>query len=137
MGQSRPIHGRREPCKSDQSTSPSPTTFSSPHSPGVFVRTASFSGRMDLTPALVQFLQDLTKESGERHQPFVAIFFGNPYTAAFLADLPAVLLTYDFYDLAEASAVRAIAGETAIGGRLPIGLGDEFLVGHGLIRDGL
>lgn len=104
---------------------------------GVFVRTASFSGRMDLTPALVQFLQDLTKESGERHQPFVAIFFGNPYTATFLADLPAVLLTYDFYDLAEASAVRAISGETAIGGRLPIGLGDQFLVGHGLIRDGL
>ena len=46
-----------------------------------------------------------------------------------------MLLTYDYYDLAEASAVRAIAGEAPITGRLPIALGDEFPVGHGLTRD--
>ena len=46
--------------------------------------------------------------------PFVAVFFGNPYVAAFLPQLPAMLLTYDFYDLAEASAVRALAGEAPI-----------------------
>ena len=39
-----------------------------------------------------------------------------------MPELPAVMLTYDFYDLAEASAVRAIAGEAPIGGRLPIAL---------------
>ena len=33
-----------------------------------------------------------------------------------------MLLTYDFYDRAEASAVRALAGEAPIGGRLPIAL---------------
>ena len=31
----------------------------------------------------------------------------------FMPDLPAIMLTYDFYDRAEASAVRALAGEIA------------------------
>ena len=101
----------------------------------VFVRTASFSGRMDLADGLVALLQSVARSS-RTGQPFVTVFFGNPYAATFLTDLPAMLLTYDFYDLAEASAVRAIAGETPITGRLPIRLGDQFPVGHGLTRAG-
>ena len=100
----------------------------------VFVRTASFSGRMDLADGLVTLLQSVARRSAARGQPFVTVFFGNPYAATFLPELPAALLTYDFYDLAEASAVRAIAGEAPIGGRLPIALGDQFPVGHGLTR---
>jgi beta-N-acetylhexosaminidase len=45
-----------------------------------------------------------------------------------------MLLTYDFSDAAEESAVRAMAGEIAIGGRLPIALPGLFPVGHGLTR---
>jgi hypothetical protein len=52
----------------------------------------------------------------------------------YMPDLPAVLLTYDFYDRAEASAVRALAGEAAIGGRLPIRLPGLFDPGTGLTR---
>jgi beta-glucosidase-like glycosyl hydrolase len=100
----------------------------------VFVRTASFSGRMDLADGLVELLRGVARRSEARGQPFVTVFFGNPYAATFLPELPAMLLTYDFYDLAEASAVRAIAGEAPIGGRLPIALGDQFPVGHGLTR---
>ena len=44
------------------------------------------------------------------------------------------MLTYDFYDLAEASAVRALAGEAPITGRLPISLPGLFAAGHGLVR---
>ena len=101
---------------------------------GVFVRTASFSGRMDLSDGLVELLSDLGRESKTSGTPLVTVMFGNPYAATFLADLPTVLLTYDFYDLAEASAARAVAGEIPIRGRLPIALGDAFPVGHGLNR---
>ena len=101
----------------------------------VFVRTASFSGRMDLADPVVALLRGVAQRSQGRRQPFVTVFFGNPYAATFLPELPAMLLTYDFYDLPEASAVRAIAGEAAITGRLPIALGDQFPVGHGLTRD--
>jgi len=100
----------------------------------VFVRTASFSGRMDLAAPVARLLQDLGRASASRNTPFVAVLFGNPYVATFLPDLPALLLTYDFYDRAEASAVRALAGEAAITGRLPIALPGSFPVGHGLER---
>jgi beta-glucosidase-like glycosyl hydrolase len=101
----------------------------------VFVRAASYSGRMDLSPPLVDLLRDLARGTGQRRTPFITIFFGNPYAATFLAELPAMVLTYDFYDQAELSAVRAIAGESAIGGHLPITLPGLFPAGHGLIRD--
>jgi beta-N-acetylhexosaminidase len=45
-----------------------------------------------------------------------------------------MLLTYDFSDYAEESAVKALAGEIAIGGKLPITLPGMFPVGHGLMR---
>lgn len=101
---------------------------------GVFVRTAAFSGRMDLAKALIDLLQALARDADRSGQPFVTAFFGNPYAATFLPDLPAMLLTYDYRDLAEESAVRAIAGEIAIGGRLPISMGTALPVGYGLTR---
>lgn len=101
---------------------------------GVFVRASSGSGRLDLAPNVIRFLEDVARISERRAQPFVAAFFGNPYTPTFVQDIPAMLLTYDFSDHAEASAVRAIAGEMAISGKLPIGLPGLFPIGHGLAR---
>jgi beta-N-acetylhexosaminidase len=101
---------------------------------GVFVRAASASGRMDLPPALARLLNDLARRARTAGLPFVTVFFGNPYVPSVLPDLPAALLTYDFYDLAELSAVRAIAGEAPISGRLPISLPGLYAAGHGLDR---
>jgi beta-glucosidase-like glycosyl hydrolase len=100
----------------------------------VFVRAASSSGRMDLAAPLVRLLQGLASGAAARNVPIVTTIFGNPYVALVVSDLPAVLLTYDFYDRAEASAVRAIAGEAPIAGKLPIALPGAFNVGHGLER---
>ena len=101
---------------------------------GVFVRASSSSGRLDLAPPVVRMLQDIARASDRRAQPFVAAFFGNPYTPMFVPEIPAMLMTYDFSDYAEESAVKAIAGEIAIGGKLPIGLPGLFPIGHGLVR---
>jgi beta-N-acetylhexosaminidase len=62
------------------------------------------------------------------------VFFGNPYIPMGVPTLPAILLTYDFYDLAELSAVRALAGEAPITGRLPIALPGMFEAGWGIVR---
>jgi hypothetical protein len=101
----------------------------------VFVRANSGSGRMDLAPPVVSLLNAIARRARGSNLPFVTVFFGNPYAATFMPELPAMLLTYDFYDLAESSAVRALTGEIAIGGRLPIGLPGLFLEGHGLRRE--
>ena len=100
----------------------------------VFVRATSGSGRLDLGPELVRLLKDLARITDRASTPFVTCFFGNPYTASFVPELPAMLLTYDFYDQPERAAVRALAGEAAIGGKLPITLSPQVRAGHGLDR---
>ena len=101
---------------------------------GIFVRASSGSGRLDLAPHVIRLLQDLSRGSERRAQPFVAAFFGNPYTPMFVQEIPAMLLTYDFSDYAEQSAVKAIAGEIPIIGKLPISLPGLFELRHGLRR---
>ena len=100
----------------------------------VFVRSTSGSGRLDLGADLVRLLRDLARITERSSLPFITTFFGNPYTASFVPELPSTLLTYDFYDQSERAAVRAISGETSIGGRLPITLSPQFKAGHGLDR---
>jgi beta-N-acetylhexosaminidase len=100
----------------------------------VFVRASSGSGRMDLSPALVRLLTDIARQSNGTTRPMITIFFGNPYVPMGLPTLPAVMLTYDYYDLAEGSAVRALAGDAPITGRLPISLPGMFDAGFGLVR---
>jgi beta-N-acetylhexosaminidase len=100
----------------------------------VFVRASSGSGRMDLAPPVAKLLSDLARATSVAQEPFVTVFFGNPYVPMSVPDLPAMLLTYDFYDLPEASAVRALAGEAPITGHLPIALPGMFEVGWGIAR---
>jgi beta-N-acetylhexosaminidase len=101
---------------------------------GIFVRASSGSGRLDLAPQTAQFLRDIARGTERRKQPFVSVLFGNPYTAMGVPEAPAMLLTYDFSDGAERAAVKAIAGEIPIGGKLPIALPGLFELGHGLSR---
>jgi beta-glucosidase-like glycosyl hydrolase len=100
----------------------------------VFVRASSGSGRMDLSDPVVRTLRAVARQATDRGVPLVTTFFGNPYAALAAPELPVVLFTYDLYDRAERSAVQAIAGEAAIGGRLPIALPGLFPLGHGLDR---
>lgn len=102
----------------------------------VFVRSTSGSGRLDLAAELVRLLKDLSRITERADVPLVTVFFGNPYTASFVPELPAMLLTYDFYDQAERAAVRAIAGEAWLSGRLPVTLSPQLRAGFGLDRAG-
>ena len=97
---------------------------------GVYVRIASYSGRMDLEPGQVALLDWLSAQP----TPFVTAVFGNPYIVGVMPKAPAVLLGYEFADAVETAMARAIAGEAAIGGKLPITLPGQFDYGHGLAR---
>jgi len=100
----------------------------------VFVRIASYSGRMDLTPAQTSLLESI---AADPNKPFVAVLFGNPYTAMPLSKLPALLVTYEQFDAMEAAAVRAVAGEIPIRGALPITMPGVFPVWTGLTREAI
>jgi beta-N-acetylhexosaminidase len=96
----------------------------------VFVRIASYSGRMDLSDRQVSLLEGLTA----LNKPYVAVIFGNPYTATFLRRLPTLMLTFEEFDGIESAAVQALAGEAAITGKLPIALPGMLPIGEGLER---
>jgi beta-N-acetylhexosaminidase len=96
-----------------------------------FVRVASYSGRMDLSPAQTKLFEDLARDAS---RPFVVVVLGSPYAASFAPKLPAVLVTYEVSDAAERAAARAVLGEAAIGGKLPIALPGLYPLGHGLER---
>lgn len=100
----------------------------------VFVRAASGSGRMDLSPPLVKLLNDIARATANTPKPLIAVFFGNPYVPAGMPQLPAVMLTYDFYDLVETAAARALTGQSPIDGRLPISIPGMWNAGWGLSR---
>jgi beta-N-acetylhexosaminidase len=101
---------------------------------GIYVRAASGTGRLDLAPPVATLLQDLARSSERSSQPFAAAFFGSPYVPMSVPDIPAMLLTYDFSDDAETTAVRAMTGEIPIGGKLPVALPGLYPLGHGLTR---
>ena len=100
----------------------------------VFIRASSGSGRMDLPANMQALLRVLARQTEQSKKPFVTVLFGNPYTASFLQDVPAIVLTYDFYDRPERSVVKALAGESPIGGKLPITLPGVAERGAGLTR---
>ncbi|HEX5070970.1 MAG TPA: glycoside hydrolase family 3 protein [Vicinamibacterales bacterium] len=100
----------------------------------VFVRASSGSGRMDLAAPLAKLLTDLARLTSGTPRPFITVFFGNPYVPAGIPTLPAVLLTYDFYDLAELSAIRGLAGDSPLTGRLPVSIPGIASVGFGIER---
>lgn len=103
---------------------------------GIYVRASSGSGRLDLAPQLERFLQDMAGATERRRQPFVSVLFGNPYAAMGMPEAPALMLTYDFSDASERAAIKALAGEIPVGGKLPITLPGMFPLGHGLARPG-
>ena len=47
-----------------------------------------------------------------------------------------MLVTYEFSDFTERAAVRGLAGDIPIGGKLPISMPGLYPMGHGLTRPG-
>jgi beta-N-acetylhexosaminidase len=96
-----------------------------------YVRVASYSGRMDLAPQQRALLERLASQPGP---PLLTVVFGNPYVALLAPRLPLLLLTYEFGDAPERAAARALCGEQAIAGRLPVSIPGLFAIGDGLQR---
>ncbi len=95
-----------------------------------FIRVAAYKGSIDLNPEQIRLLKDLSAIQ----KPFVFVLFGSPYLLHHVPELPSYMLTYDTYPGAELAAVKAVAGEIPIAGKLPISLPGLYAVGHGLTR---
>jgi beta-N-acetylhexosaminidase len=77
---------------------------------------------------LAQFVRRLADSSAA----LVVVSFGSPYFLRQFPRAPAYLCAYGARPLAQRAAVRALFGEAAIGGRLPVSLPGLYPLGHGL-----
>ncbi len=83
-----------------------------------FIRVAAYKGSIDLTPAEMTLLRDLSASK----KPFVFVGFGSPYVIDHIPELPSCVLTYDTNPGSELSAIKAISGEIPFKGKLPVTL---------------
>ncbi|HXI11174.1 MAG TPA: glycoside hydrolase family 3 N-terminal domain-containing protein [Thermoanaerobaculia bacterium] len=90
-----------------------------------FIRVASYKGSINLNREQMTLLRDLVAMK----KPLVFTAFGSPFVLREIPELPAYAVTYDISGTAELAAIKAIVGEIAYEGRLPIKLGD-YPIGH-------
>jgi beta-N-acetylhexosaminidase len=73
-------------------------------------------------------------DSAVATKPAVLISFGNPYLLSAFPTVGSYLVAWGDREVSQRAALRALFGEEAISGRLPIPLPPYYDVGHGLDR---
>ncbi len=97
---------------------------------GLFVRVAAWKGTVGMPEAQVALLKKLAASG----KPLVVVSFGSPYLIRAFPEVATYLCAYSWADVSERAAVRAVFGETAITGRLPISIPGIAPLGAGLER---
>ena len=87
------------------------------------------AGEVAAPDALADFVRDVGEE-----RPLLVTSFGNPYLLGALPHAPAYLIAWGDREVSQVAAVRALFGETAITGRLPISIPPFHAIGDGLTR---
>jgi beta-N-acetylhexosaminidase len=101
-----------------------------------FVRVLAWRGDV----AIAEPVSELVRQLAARG-PTVVVSFGNPYLLTEFPDVPTYLLAWGQTPLLQTAAIRAIAGEIPVTGRLPIrippyhDLGDGLRLGPGTRAD--
>lgn len=96
-----------------------------------YARTRSFLGRGELASELAETLSALAR-SGTR---VVLASLGSPYALNRVPDAAALVTTYDGAPGSQRALARALFGEVAISGKLPVGLSARYPQGHGIHVD--
>ena len=92
------------------------------------VRARSGKGALGLNEAAKTALAKI-KTSG---RPIVAFTFGSPYLLKAFDGLGTYLAAYSAFPVSQKAAARALLGEIAISGKLPVTIPELFPRGHGL-----
>ena len=97
----------------------------------LFVRVRTGSGKLVLPEPARDAIERLSS-SGAR---LVGVSFGSPYVATELPGLTTYLAAYGDQPVMQVAVVRAIFGEAAIGGRLPVTIAGVAERGSGISRE--
>ncbi len=93
-----------------------------------FANVAAYRGDVALGGGFPQFVQNLLATK----KPVAFIAMGNPYLLRSFPDVAAYMTTYSTVPPSEVSAVKALFGEIAIGGKLPVSIPGFAQYGDGI-----
>ena len=96
----------------------------------VFVPPRSGAGEVAVPAVLSRFV-----EESAAARPTVVVSLGNPYLLSSFPGVGSYLLAWGPHQVSQRAAARALVGESAISGRLPISLPPFHALGDGLRRD--
>ncbi|MEM1271597.1 MAG: serine hydrolase, partial [Bacteroidota bacterium] len=93
-----------------------------------FVRVRAWSGRIDLSDMHQLFLNALMQKGA----PVVLVSFGNPYLISNLDAPSAYLAAFSWSESSQRAVADALAGTSAISGRLPVNIPGTYAFGDGM-----
>ena len=95
----------------------------------VYVPPRSGTGEVSVSEDMADFIESVGPE-----RPMMVISFGNPYLLTSLPESPGYLIAWGSHSVSQNAAVRALFGQAAIGGRLPVSIPPFHDIGDGLAR---
>ena len=98
----------------------------------VYAPPRSGTGEVSVSDNMADFIAAVGPE-----RPMMVISFGNPYLLAALPDSPGYLIAWGAHEVSQNAAVRALFGQAAISGRLPVSIPPFHGIGDGLRRSAL
>jgi beta-N-acetylhexosaminidase len=94
------------------------------------IRAKSGAGTIAIPPLARRLLDQLAATRAR----LVAVSFGTPYILRDVPSLPTYLAAYGIQPVLQVAAVRALFGEAAITGKLPVTIPGMYPRGHGIER---
>ena len=98
----------------------------------VYVPPRSGTGEVSVSADMAAFIAAVGPE-----RPMMVISFGNPYLLTSLPDSPGYLIAWGSHEVSQRAAARALFGQSAISGRLPVSIPPYHEIGDGLTRSAL
>jgi beta-glucosidase-like glycosyl hydrolase/CubicO group peptidase (beta-lactamase class C family) len=98
----------------------------------VYVPPRSGTGEVSVSDDMAAFIAAVGPD-----RPMMVISFGNPYLLAALPESPGYLIAWGAHEVSQNAAVRALFGQAAISGRLPVSIPPLHGIGDGLTRAAL
>ena len=98
----------------------------------VYAPPRSGTGEVSVSEEMADFIAAVGPE-----RPMMVISFGNPYLLAALPESPGYLIAWGAHEVSQNAAVRALFGQAAISGRLPVSIPPYHGIGDGLTRSAL
>jgi beta-glucosidase-like glycosyl hydrolase len=95
----------------------------------LFSKLTAWKGHVGLSDCHIQLIREFAREPA----PVVVLSFNSPYFLRLFPEVDAYLCAYRHDDPIQIAAAKALFGEIALKGRLPVSIPGMFSAGHGIL----